>query len=126
MPRHVICIALLVGFTSCLYGEEVRTWEGTWQNRKYDTRGPLKCVAQEVSPGKWKAKFTGKFQGDPFTYEAAFSSREGKNGQNQLSGKATIRGHRYQWTGLMNREGLRGKYDSSVGYHGEFVLKAND
>lgn len=109
MPHHAICIVFLLGFASSLAAEEVRTWEGTWHNRKYDTRGPLNCVAQEVSPGKWKANFTVEFQGDLFSYEAAFSSREGKNGQKQLSGKTTIRGHRYHWTGLMNREGRRGR-----------------
>ena len=100
-----------------------RTWEGKWNNRKYGTSGPLKCVASEVKPGQWKAVFTGKFQGDPFEYTAEFQSRPSRPSLLKLSGKATIRGHRYQWTGQMGQSGLNGKYDSSVGYNGEFVLK---
>jgi hypothetical protein len=100
-----------------------RTWEGTWNNRKYGTKGPLKCVASEIKPGEWKGKFTGTFQGDPFDYEATFTSKEGRNQQLDLAGKATIRGHRYEWTGVMGGTTLRGKYKSSVGYFGEFVLK---
>jgi hypothetical protein len=59
----------------------------------------------------------------------AFESKPGRQGSSDLSGKATIRGHKYEWTGyewtgMMRGKALNGKYTSTVGYHGEFVLKA--
>lgn len=101
---------------------ETRTWEGTWNNRKYGTKGPLKCVASETKPGRWEATFTGLFQGDPFKYKATFLAKKGRGTQLALSGNATIRGHKYQWKGQMKGKGLRGDYDSSVGYNGQFIL----
>lgn len=99
-----------------------KTWAGTWTNKKYNTTGPLKCVATPGKDGKWKATFTGKFQGDPFKYQAEFSSKPGK-GMTLLAGKSKVRGHDYQWTGNIKGTTLTGKYNSSVGYYGNFVLK---
>ncbi len=123
MTRIAICIVLSCLTLPVLADGPSRTWEGTWNNRKYGTKGPLKCVASEIKPGEWKGKFTGTFQGDPFDYEATFTAKQGRNEQLDLAGKATIRGHRYEWTGLIKGTALRGKYTSSVGYFGEFVLK---
>ena len=100
-----------------------QTWEGTWNNKKYGTSGPLKCVASETRKGTWTAVFTGTFKGDPFKYEATFRSRKARGGQ-ALAGTATIRGHQYQWTGSMRGSMLNGKYRNNAGYYGEFILKA--
>ena len=122
--RWMLLATLTVLPSLSLAEETTQTWEGTWNNRKYGTSGPLKCVASEVQTGQWKGTFTGTFQGDPFTYQATFESKPARrDGQFDLSGKATIRGHKYQWTGMMRGPALNGKYTSSVGYHGEFVLK---
>ena len=124
MLRTAAFVLFTVTSIPLLAAEPTRTWEGTWNNRKYGTRGPLKCVAAEVKPGQWKGTFTGTFQGDPFEYEATFQSKKGRN-QLDLYGKAKIRGHRYEWNGVMRGTQLQGKYKSSVGYYGEFVLKEN-
>ena len=122
---RIVLMAALAALASVTMAEETkRTWEGSWNNRKYGTKGPLKCVASEVKTGEWKGTFTGTFQGDPFRYEATFQAKPGsRSGQFDLSGKATIRGHKYQWTGMMRGKTLNGKYTASVGYYGEFVLK---
>jgi hypothetical protein len=101
--------------------EEERVWEGRWNNRKYNTNGPLKCVATETDDGTWKATFSGTFKGDPFSYEVTFQSKQARN-RTDLAGKAVIRGHNYQWTGALSGNRLTGRYRSSVGYFGEFVL----
>ena len=72
---------------------------------------------------EFKATFTGKFMGDPFKYEAVFQSKKKGPNQRTLSGMAVIRGHDYEWTGEMKGKSLKGKYKSSVGYFGTFVLK---
>jgi len=118
-------VLVLTLITSPLFAEDAaRTWEGTWNNRKFGTKGSLKCVATEDDKGVFKAVFTGKFMGDPFKYEATFQSKKTKSrNERTLSGKAVIRGHDYQWTGKMKGKSLTGKYRSSVGYFGTFVLK---
>ncbi len=123
--KHFLCaFTLLLIATPLFAAEDARTWEGTWNNRKYGTKGPLKCVAVEGDKGVWTATFTGKFQGDPFTYKAKFQAKKSKKKkQLKLSGKATIRGHKYQWVGMMKGKSLKGKYKSTVGYFGTFILK---
>lgn len=113
---------ILVCGTAQAQDAKAKTWEGTWTNKKYNTTGPLKCVATPGKAGKWTATFTGKFQGDPFEYKAEFQSKPGK-GETLLSGKSKVRGHDYEWTGNIKGTTLTGKYNSTVGYYGNFVLK---
>ncbi|QDU05607.1 hypothetical protein V6x_53470 [Gimesia chilikensis] len=122
MSRFMLIAVLGMVCLSQVRAGETRTWEGKWNNRKYNTTGPLKCVATSDDKGNWKATFTGLFKGDPFKYEATFQSKS-TGSQHNLSGKATIRGHQYQWIGLMKGTTLSGKYKSNIGYYGEFVLK---
>lgn len=120
-----LLIALLFTFIAAPLAaqDQPRTWEGTWNNQKFGTKGPLKCVATEDDKGNFKATFTGTFQGDPFKYEATFASKKKGRNRRILSGTAVIRGHDYQWAGEMKGKSLIGKYRSSVGYFGTFVLK---
>src|SRR5206468_2316381 len=83
-------------------------WVGTWTNKRYDTTGPLKCVAQPVKDGSWKATFSGRFQGRPFSYDVTFKAQPGKGGE-ALSGSATVNGFRYQWTGVLKGDTLTGR-----------------
>lgn len=118
-PTFLTIILILV--TGHAVAAETRTWTGTWNNRKFGTSGPLRCVGEQNQPGQWSAVFTGTFKGDPFEYRAQFQSRIQR--QNEvLSGKATIRGSQYEWTGTIRDKQLRGKYNSAVGYYGEFIL----
>ena len=122
--RFLLVSALTLIATPLIAQDAARTWEGTWNNKKFGTKGPLKCVATEDDKGAFKATFTGKFMGDPFKYKATFQSKKKKGrSKRTLSGKAVIRGHDYQWTGEMKGKMLIGKYRSSVGYFGTFVLK---
>ncbi|MEL6110287.1 MAG: hypothetical protein AAFU85_30125 [Planctomycetota bacterium] len=118
--KTIATLLTMLFLGSTAFAETTWTGSGTWNNRKYGTSGPLKCVAKETSPGKWEAVFTGKFQGDPFEYKAEFESKGEQS--KTLSGKSKIRGHRYEWEGSLKGKRLIGKYRSSVGYHGEFRL----
>ncbi len=122
LPVLLIAASALMIDSPLRAEEETKTWEGGWTNRKYNTRGPLKCVATRDEDGVWTATFTGKFQGDPFSYDAKFQSKKGRR-QTDLAGKAQIRGHDYEWVGFIKGKQLTGRYRSSVGYYGEFILK---
>ncbi|OYW18288.1 MAG: hypothetical protein B7Z55_10890 [Planctomycetales bacterium 12-60-4] len=112
---------LTTPFVSGFAADEEKTWEGRWNNRKFNTSGPLKCVAKETEAGKWKATFSGTFMGDPFTYDVEFESKAGR-AQTDLGGKAVIRGDEYEWSGFIKGKQLNGRYRSGIGYFGEFVL----
>ena len=121
--KHSLFALMLASFAFPVSAQESRTWTGKWNNRKFGTSGPLQCVAKESEPGRWQATFTGTFQGDPFEYQAMFESKASSRGL-LVGGNSTIRGHKYDWTGVMNDRQLRGQYRNNVGYNGEFVLSA--
>lgn len=122
MMKILIASLLLLGVAGSSLAAETRTWEGTWVNRKYGTKGPLKCVATENEDGTFTATFSGSFEGDPFSYDVTFQSK--KMGRiTRLGGTAVIRGHDYQWGGQLRGVNLIGEYKSSVGYFGAFELK---
>lgn len=101
---------------------ETRTWSGRWNNRKYGTSGPLKCVIQKDQPGRWSAVFNGTFKGDPFEYRVDFQARSSQDDE-VLAGKATISGHPYEWNGTISNRQLKGSYKSSNGNNGTFILR---
>lgn len=123
--RFVVAVVFVYSFASVALAQEgEKTWEGTWNNQRYNSSGPLKCVAQPVKDGVWKATFSGKFQGRTFTYDVTFKSKPGK-GQEALTGNATVNGYKYQWTGSIKGETLTGRYRGNNGYFGAFVLKSS-
>ncbi|MCA9176642.1 MAG: hypothetical protein KDB14_19270 [Planctomycetales bacterium] len=97
-------------------------WEGQWNNRKYNTTGPLRCTGLTREGNQWKATFSGTFMGDPFKYEVAFDGKPGK-GRTELQGQATLDGDRYQWSGQADATTIQGQYKSLKGYYGTFTLK---
>ncbi len=125
LVQKLTLLAAVLCVGSVATGQNSLTWSGQWQNRKYGTSGPLKCVARETKPGQWSATFTGTFKGDPFQYKANFQSRAGRQGL-ELSGQSTVSGHRYQWTGGMSATQFRIKYRNRIGYNGDFVLKGRN
>jgi hypothetical protein len=121
--RLVVTAAYLCSFATVALAREEKTWEGTWTNKRYDTTGSLKCVAQPGKDGTWKATFSGDFQGRAFSYDVTFKGKQGKGGE-ALSGSSTVNGYKYQWTGTLKGDTLTGRYRASNGYFGDFVLKA--
>ncbi len=120
MSRFAATLLCLLVAASAV-AEESRTWEGTWNNKKYGTSGPLKCVATVGEDGTWKATFSGLFKKDPFSYDVEFTAKKGR-GQTDLGGTATVSGHRYQWQGFAKGRRLVGEYRSANGYFGTFAL----
>lgn len=125
MSRFVIAglfVALATASVGTAFAEDSRTWEGTWNNKKYGTSGPLKCVATAGEDGKWNATFSGLFKGDPFSYDVAFDAKPAGR-KTDLSGTATVSGHRYEWKGHVTGKTMFGEYRSRNGYFGSFSLK---
>ena len=114
----IVCL-MVVCSSATAHGQ--KTWAGKWNNRKYGTSGPLKCVGGESRAGQWNAVFTGTFKGDPFEFRAAFQGKAGRQ-STVLSGQSTIRGAKYQWTGKIQGRQLTGSYKAANGNYGEFQL----
>lgn len=121
MKTGLVVVVLVLAAGSTWGADPAQTWEGRWNNRKFNTSGPLKCVATPGEKGEWNATFSGTFKGEAFTYDVTFQSKPGR-GQTDLSGTATIRGHEYEWAGALKGNKLSGQYRSNIGYFGEFVL----
>lgn len=113
-----ILLIMLVPFADAA---EERVFEGPWNNRRTGSSGTMICTASEVAPGKWKAAFRGTFQGNPFEYQVDFQSIASRAG-NELAGATTIDGQQYQWKGTLVASQLRGQYQASNGWNGEFTL----
>lgn len=120
--KSLIIVTILMTLLPSSFAAETRSWSGKWNNRKYGTSGPLKCVGQSAMNGKWTAVFSGTFKGDPFEYRVQFVSRKAGSGE-ALAGKATVSGHPYEWTGGISARQLRGSYRSTNGNNGTFVLR---
>lgn len=115
----VALAALSLGFAA---EEETRTFQGTWQNRRYKTSGPLRCKATSKDGKTWTGRFEGTFKGEKFGYDATFTATK-KGAGSDLAGRATVDGDAYEWTGQMTKAALNGRFRSGKGHFGEFQLK---
>jgi hypothetical protein len=122
MSRLIALLALFVGVTFLQAEDAPKTWEGTWNNKKYGTSGTMKCVGKKTKDGQWEATFSGVFMSEKFSYTVTFDEKKGDK-QSDLSGKAEVKNQKYEWTGSIKGDTLSGKYRSNGGYFGEFVLK---
>jgi hypothetical protein len=100
---------------------EERVFEGPWNNRRTGSSGTMTCTATEVADGQWKGVFRGMFQGSPFEYAVDFQSTK-KRDVNELAGTTVIDGKQYQWRGTLEAAQLRGQYQATNGWNGEFTL----
>jgi hypothetical protein len=122
MKRLIVATVVLLGGLNARADENARTFEGTWNNKKYNTNGTMKCVAKPGKDGKWTATFSGVFMGESFSYDVSFTEKKGQ-AQSDLSGNAEVKNQKYDWTGTLKGNTLTGKYRSNGGYYGDFVLK---
>lgn len=112
-------IAAILAYQPAISADD-GVYEGTWRttNRRLD--GTMTCVAKDQQDGKWTGRFYGIWQGVPFDYTVAFTGNPDK-----LTGKATIDGADYTWTGDMSTED-GGRFKGTFGgnrYTGYFDLK---
>ena len=98
-----------------------KTWEGTWMNRKYNSSGPLKCVAKSSGEDTAEATFSGTFMKDPFTYDVTVSTKKERD-RMALTGTAQLDGDKYEWSGYVRGRILYGQFRSLKGHNGEFRL----
>lgn len=109
-----------IGSSSFEAGAET-TWQGTWNNRKYKTDGPLICTVTARDSDTWQAVFTGKGLGKPFEYNVTIKATK-RGSKTILQGTSRIDGDNYQWNGTIERKQLVGLYRSASGNNGEFRL----
>ncbi len=118
----VACFALLVLVAPCQAQSKATRWEGSWNNKKYNTKGPLQAVIAPAAGGNLKATFTGTGIRSKFSFDANIT-KSTKNNRVALSGKTRINGDDYTWTGSAGAAALVGNYRSRSGNNGTFTLK---
>ena len=99
------------------------SWSGTWNNRKYNTSGPLTCTVIGEENGQWIAKFTGTALGKPISYTAMITPKPG-TGRTTLTGTTRIDGSIYNLSGAVAGNSLTGSYTAANGNNGEIRLQA--
>ncbi len=100
---------------------KAKSWSGSWNNRKFNTKGPLTCTVNSERGTTWSATFTGTGLGRPFRYPATFRVIEA-NGRKTIQGVSSVDGERYNWSGVISGKNLIGSYRSATGNNGAFSL----
>jgi hypothetical protein len=94
-------------------------------NRKYNSSGPLKCIASKTDDSTAEATFSGTFMRDPFSYNVTVSMKQ-EGDHTALTGTATLDGDRYEWSGYVRGKVLYGEFRSLKGHNGEFRLQESE
>lgn len=114
----------------CLFGPtqeadaaaKVTNWNGSWNNKKYGTKGPLKLALTSGSK-TWQCKFTGTGLGKPFSYSATLTPKKAGN-RITLTGVTRVDGDQYNWTGYVQGRRIVCSYKAASGNNGNFTLTA--
>jgi hypothetical protein len=101
---------------------KVTNWSGSWNNKKYGTKGPLKLALTSGSK-TWQCNFTGTGLGKPFRYSATLTPKKAGN-RITLTGVTTVDGDRYNWTGYVQGSRIICSYKAASGNNGSFSLTA--
>ncbi len=101
-------------------------YTGMWNNSRAKTNGNLSVMIMPTGESKWKAKFKGEFQGDPFDYEMDFTTKpeikkDKETGNLKIQGRANVESQMYMLSGWMNDNTFYGRFSSS-GPNGDFRL----
>jgi len=76
-------------------------YDGSWKTvRNIRLSGPMKCTVTSKAKEQWQGRFTGVWQGQPFSYTVDFVGPTDK-----LQGKADVDGGNYNWTGKFDENG---------------------
>lgn len=117
----VLLIGLFAESKATAAAAQKLTFSGDWNNRKYNTKGPL---VAELTVGKgtsWSGRFTGKGLGKPFAYTTALRATQGKGGTINLTGTSNVDGDSYTWRAVIRGTQLIGAYQSKSGNNGRFT-----
>ena len=124
----LLAAGLLTGITMPIGAADApkdigKAWSGTWNNRKYNTSGPLTCTVIGEENGQWIARFSGTALGKPISYTAMIAPKQ-DGGRTTLTGTTKIDGSNYQWSGAIAGKSLTGNYRAANGNNGEIRLQA--
>lgn len=119
----VLCTLLLlpVAERPVQAADAAKVWTGSWNNRKYNTRGSLVCTVTSQQGNIWQAVFTGIGLNRQFRYPATLTARQA-GGRTTLTGVTEVDSERYQWSGAISGRTLTGSYRSATGNNGSFSL----
>ena len=102
--------------------DENKAWSGKWNNKKFGTSGTIICKVTSKDKSTWKATFSGRALGKPYTYDVSLTATK-QGDKIVLKGTHSIRRDRYQWAGEIQGKSLRGQYRSSSGNNGTFSME---
>jgi hypothetical protein len=91
---------------------------GSWVDTGLPTDGPMSAGVEELGNDKWRARFTGIWEGRKFDYVVDFTGT-----RDNLGGQAKVNAAKYVWKGKITDEGFNGGYSSNRGHFGTWKMK---
>src|SRR5438552_1471898 len=114
--RTILLGVLLLAPSGTAVAKELG-YEGTWVTTNRPLEGTMTCVITDLGNDTWRGRFSGVWEGQPFSYTVQFSGPP-----ERLRGRAVIDGADYEWTGAMDADSFKGRFGGNR-YEGSFSLK---
>ena len=111
----VLVIGLLLPLVAPGQEPGMYYYKGVWVDQL--SNGPMSADIEKLDGDKWKAKFNGTWQGQPFTYEIEFTGPAG-----DLRGQQKINGVTYQWSSSLTPKEFIGRYRSNRSGDGSWKM----
>lgn len=119
---NLILAVLVVSLTLlgvALGQEPVRYgYSGGWVDTGLPTDGPMSAGVEELGEGRWRARFTGIWEGSKFDYVVDFTGT-----RDALKGEARVNAAKYVWAGRLSDAEFVGSYRSNRGHDGTWRMK---
>lgn len=95
-----------------------RAYSGGWVDTGLPTDGPMSAGVEDLGGDRWRARFTGIWEGAKFDYVVEFAGKP-----DALQGEAKVNAAKYVWAGKLNEDEFVGSYRSNRGHDGTWRMK---
>lgn len=115
--RGIVGWLLLIGLGLPALAQEpgMYYYQGSWSDPL--SNGPMSAEIEKLDGDKWLAKFTGTWQGAPFSYQIRFSGPAA-----EVRGQEKINGAMYSWAAKITPDQFVGRYRSNRSGEGTWTM----
>jgi hypothetical protein len=113
-----LVIALMIALPLIAQEPVKLGYTGGWVDTGLPTDGPMSAGVEELGEGRWRARFTGIWQGAKFDETVEFTGT-----RDALKGEAKVNAAKYVWAGKLNDDEFVGSYRSNRGHLGTWRMK---
>jgi hypothetical protein len=123
MTKITYTVAILLLFCMTSYGG-LSSWQGngTWNNKKYGSKGTLSVDTKVLKGKEWTATFKGMFNKKPFEYNVKMTVYKKAGSKLYFKSVSDIGGDKYTWSAYISSTKMVGKFKAESGNNGAFIL----